>query len=96
MRYIDVGECKKDLNTKFKKKVVDNRIQITPEIVSVNHKKDVSRQSESIWKVSKGEVCDGEQSVVVHITQPIDLKFPKLCIVNFLLHIKGKFHILFY
>jgi hypothetical protein len=97
MNYIDVGECKKDLNTKFKKKVVSNDIQFTPETVIVSHIKDMGRVSESIWKTMKREnIYPGEQSVIVNVDKPIEMKFPKSCIVNFLLHIKGKFHILFY
>lgn len=97
MKYIDVGEYKKDLNTKFKKKVNDTRILITPDVVIVNHKKDATLQSESIWKASKpGDVLPGEQSVSVRIDRQIEMKFPKQSIVNFLLHVKGKFHIMFY
>jgi len=97
MKHIDVGEYKKDLNTKFKKKVNDTRILITPEVVVVNHKKDATLQSESIWKATKpDEVLPGEQLVSVRIDRQIEMKFPKQSIVNFLLHVKGKFHIMFY
>ncbi len=97
MSYIDTSECKKDLNTKFKKKVVENKIQFTPDFVTVYHKKDIGRISESIWKTTKPEdVLPGSQSIVVNVDKPIEMNYPKSCIVNFLLHIKGKFHIMFY
>lgn len=94
MSNIDVGEYKKDLSTKFKKKIVDSRIQFMGDVVKVIHRKDVNRTMETTYNTVVG--YGNEQSIIVRTKDLIEMNYPKNSIANFLLHIKGKFNILFY
>ena len=103
MKNMDIGECKKNLSTKFKKKVVDSRIQfikgendITKDTVIIQHMKNLDKKINTIYRVTNGNVAKGEQDIILYSDGIVETKFPKNSIVNFLLHIRGKFRIAFY
>lgn len=102
MLNVDIGECKKNLSTKFKKKVVDSKIQFikgtdgTRDTVIIQHMKNLDKKINTIYKVTNGNVANGEQDISLFVDRLVEMKYPKNSIVNFLLHIKGKFNIQFY
>jgi len=102
MLNLDIGEFKKNLSTKFKKKVVDSKIQFikgsddTADTVVIQHMKNLDKKINTIFKVTNGDMPRGEQDIKLFTEGLTEMKFPKNSIVNFLLHIKGKFNIYFY
>lgn len=96
MYNIDIGEFKKNLSTKFKKKVVQSKIQFNGNSAQIQHTKSQDKKIDTIFKVTDGQVMENEQVIHVNVKELIEMNFPKQSIVNFLLHIKGKFTIRFY
>lgn len=88
----DITEYKKLLNSKSKRKAVENKLSIIPyrnEII-ITFKKDNNNEQEIIISKQKNKFLD------IKIDEIQELNFPKDNIYNFLLHVKGKFDIKIY
>lgn len=96
MYNIDIGEFKKNLSTKFKKKVVQSKIKFTSNTAQIEHTKSQDKKIDTIFKVTDSSVSGSEQIIHINVKELVEMNFPKQSIVNFLLHIKGHFTIRFY
>lgn len=108
---IDIGEFKKNLTTKIKKKVNETKLTIGNNTLSILFKIDISRtmdliyednyelyeiEDEKIKQNSKNKQFKKNKQIIKFYNQSMmELNFPKENITSFLLHIKGEFDIEF-
>lgn len=84
---IDISEYKKELNSKFKKKVTDSKILFSKDQIEINFTTG-SKSMKTTYEVDN-------YLIKVFVDRLVEMNYPKNNIIEFLLHIKGKFTIRF-
>lgn len=96
MNYIDIGEFKKELNSRFKKKVVSSRISFDRNAIMIQFMKDTNKNTKMTFKIDENTHKSKDGKIELLTDESIEINYPKDNISSFLLHIKGEFTKNFY
>jgi hypothetical protein len=96
MKNIDIGEYKKELNSRFKKKVVTSKISFDCREIVIEFMKDSSKKMRTIYKINEETHKSDDDKIELFTDHLTEINYPKNNISDFLLHIKGEFSKTFY
>lgn len=96
MNGIDIGEYKKELNSRFKKKVVISKVAFGRKSIEIQFMKDNDKSMKTIYKINEETHKSDDGKIELFTNKMTEINYPKNNISDFLLHIKGEFSKHFY